>query len=116
MSVDDSKSSFLYMWFYNPDGLRSTAGWSFQLGEAAGSGQEQADIITVSLSWSAEVSQRAQGAAAEGREWSIVARGTREVEGCWGAKEKVPPICKTGHSYFLSCLIKSGALSKLISG
>lgn len=63
MSVDDSKSSFPYMWFYNPDGLRSTAGWSFQRGEAAGSGQEQPDIITVSLSRSPELSQRAQGAA-----------------------------------------------------
>lgn len=80
MSVDVSKSSLLYMWFYNPDGLRSTAGWSFQRGEAAGSGQEQPDIITVSLSQSAELSQRTQGAAV-GRERSKVASGTREQEG-----------------------------------
>lgn len=88
MSVDDSKSSFLYMWFHNPDGLRSTAGWSFQRGETAGSGQEQPDIITVSLSRSPELSQRAQGAA-EGRERSDEASGTRELEGCLVAKEKV---------------------------
>lgn len=61
MSVDDSKSSFLYMWFYNPDGLRSRAGWSFQRGAAAGSGQEQPDIITVSLRRSPRLSQRAEG-------------------------------------------------------
>lgn len=88
MSVDDSKSSFLYMWFYNPDGLRSTAGWSFQRGETGGSGQEQPDIITVSLSRSPKLSQRAQGAA-EGRDRSETASKTRGQEGYLGAKEKV---------------------------
>lgn len=63
MSVDGSKSSFLHMWFYNPDGLRSTAGWSFQCGAVAGGGQEQPDIITVSLSRSAELTQQDQGAS-----------------------------------------------------
>lgn len=67
MSVDDSKSSFPHMWFYNPDGLRSTAGWSFQRGEAAGGGQEQPDIIAVSLSRAAELTQQGQGAAEQGR-------------------------------------------------
>lgn len=88
MSVDDSKSSFLYMWFYNPDGLRSRAGWSFQRGEAAGSGQEQPDIITVSLRRSPRLSQRAEGKTA-GRERSKAAGGTREPEGCSAVKEKV---------------------------
>lgn len=76
MSVDDSKSSFLYMWFYNPDGLRSRAGWSFQRGEAAGSGQEQPDIITVSLGRSPKLSQQAEGAT-PGRKGGSGQRGQR---------------------------------------